>query len=533
MVIILVWLLVVSILAEMFMHLGNDQEAQHYAELGKTLREQLYDVAWNGQFFTHHVSEDPSFERDFGGTNPDEQVSLSNAYNLNRNIDHDKCVEIIKTYQRIREEMPESSPGEFYQIYPPFENGYGNENGKWHYMNGGVGTIVAGELAHGAFEHGYEAYGFDILKRVKGWGDTYNDFIPVALRGCAPANPSRTFECIDLTKQCNVDTYGAGDPAQGIKGWTDEGDNDFHMIPTGRQEFLDIPFDIIDPAQNERKAVIGLAHNKDGYANESSVPVHKTAKSLYFLHTCAGGGLVGHINVIYADGTTLCQYVQTGRELNGWFLPAEDWFSGKKWEPIARLAWEGPNKVFDNLGVFAYGWNNPHPDKEIATVEFVKEATAAKWFVFAMTASDQPVLFPSSDVSFGIPDCWGASAVVYAVMEGVAGVKDLGRGMDTVQIAPRWAASDSKSATVTVKLPSSRGYARYRYALTDTQLSLDFTCTADDVQVQVLLPQGKSVRALRLNGAEHDFEEHSVESSRYVHVHLHGVAVRQLEVDLA
>ena len=441
-------------LAEMLTHLGRSDEAAIYQDLADTIRQRLYDVAWNGRFFTHHVSEDPSFERDFGGTNPNEQVSLSNAYNLNRNIDHDKCVEIIKTYQRIREEMPASSPGEFYQIYPPFEKGFGNENGKWHYMNGGVGTIVAGELAHGAFEHGFEAYGFDILKRVKGWGDKYNDFIPVALRGCAPEDPARTFECLDISQVCNVDTYGAGDPVNGVKGWTDEGDNDFHMIPTGHQEFLDIPFDIVDPAQNARKAVIGLAYNQAGYANEQAIQVQQKARSLYFLHTCAGGGLIGHIEVTYADGSNLKQYVNTGRELNNWFLPAKDWFSGQKWEPIARLAWEGPNKVFDNLGVYAYGWNNPHPDKEMAEINFVKEATNGKWFIFGITASDQPVLFPSCDVSFGIPDCWGASAVVYAVMEGVAGVKDTGCAMDKVQIAPRWAATDSTRAQVTVKLPS-------------------------------------------------------------------------------
>lgn len=517
-------------LAEMLRVAGRDSEAETYDTLGKDIRQRLYDVAWNGEFFTHHVSEDPSFKRDSGSTNMERQVSLSNAYDLNRNIDHDKCVEIIKTYQRIREEMPDSSPGEFYQIYPPFEKGFGGHNGKWHYMNGGVGTIVAGELAHGAFEHGFESYGFDILKRVKGWGDKYNSFIPVALRGCAPDNPSRSFEKLDLVPYVNVDTHGSGDPDNGIKGWTDEGDNDFHMIPTGEQELLDIPFDIIDPAANNRKAVIGLAYRQEGYADSVDIAVNKKAKSLYVLHTCAGGGLVGHMHVQYADGSDLTQYINAGNEINSWFLPAHEWHSGKKWAPNARLAWQGANKVFDSLGVYAWGWNNPNPNKEITSISFVKEATPAKWFIFSITMSDQAVLFPSSDISYGIPDCWGAGAVVYAAIEGVAGVKDTGRGMDKVTIAPRWAASDSKEAKVTVKLPSSRGYAHYTWKETDSGVAMQVTANAADKICSLLMPDGKTASALTVNGESQTISTQNIECSQYVNVHLPQVGVYDIAI---
>ena len=343
-------------LAEMLEVAGRSEEAPKYRQLAKEIRKRLEDVSWNGEFYVHHVSEDDSFKRDFGGTDTSRQVSLSNAYGMNRNIGHDKCVAIVKTYQRIREEMPESSPGEFYQIYPPFENGFGHDNGKWHYMNGGVGTIVAGELAHGAFEHGFESYGFDILKRVKGWGDKYSDFIPVAMRGCAPDNPERSFETLDLAGICNVDFVGAGDPANGIKGWTDEGGNDLQNIPTGSQTWLDIPFDVVDPAQNGRRAAVGLAYRQKGYVEEVVQPVDKTARSLYFLHTQAGGrGVVGQVTVKYADGTDLVEQVHTG-QTGSWFLPPANWHSGSKFAPVSCLAWCGPNAEFDCVGVFAWGW---------------------------------------------------------------------------------------------------------------------------------------------------------------------------------
>ncbi len=96
------------------------------------------------------VPEDPSIKRDFGGTDETQLVSLSNTYCMNRRMSHDKAVEIIKTYQRIGEQMPKSSPGEWYLMYPPFEKGW--PLAKWEYMNGGVSPVTAGELAHGAYK---------------------------------------------------------------------------------------------------------------------------------------------------------------------------------------------------------------------------------------------------------------------------------------------------------------------------------------------------------------------------------------------
>lgn len=49
-------------------------------------------------------------------------------------------------------------------------------------MNGGVNTIVAGELAKAALQHGYEAYGVDILRRVNELMDQHNGDLPVAYR---------------------------------------------------------------------------------------------------------------------------------------------------------------------------------------------------------------------------------------------------------------------------------------------------------------------------------------------------------------
>jgi hypothetical protein len=183
-------------LAEMLEYAGRNEEAQKFAELGETLLERLNNLSWNGEFYTHHVQENPGFVRDFGDTPVDRQVTISNAYAINRRIGHEKAKAIIKTYQRIRKEMPESSPGEWYMCYPPYEKGW--HNPKWEYMNGGVSSIVGGEVAHGAFWHGFEEYGVDALRRMNDMAQISDNFMKCIYRGKMPEMPERKFDTIDL-----------------------------------------------------------------------------------------------------------------------------------------------------------------------------------------------------------------------------------------------------------------------------------------------------------------------------------------------
>lgn len=516
-------------LAEMLEVASRAGEAPKYRELADTIKERLDGIAWNGSFYTHHVPEDPGVVRDLG-VDQSRQVSLSNAYDLNRGITHEQCAAIVKTYQRIREEMPATSAGEFYQIYPPFERGFGGHNAKWQYMNGGVTTIVAGELAHGAFEHGFEEYGADILDRVRGWGEKHEGYLHCCLRGAMPEAPERSFEPVDVSARANVDFCGEG--AAGVPGWTGEGENDLSRMPTGRQVFDDIPFNVIDPAENGRRACLGIS-SVEGYSREITVPVGRRAASVYFLHTLAGDGLVGWIALRYADGGVHIQYIHSGREIGPWYMP-QDPRSGGKRDPVCKVAWHGGNATFPNVGCYVFGMNNPHPEKEVEEIALTAAETGGKWFVLGVTLSDAPVYFPPSDVSFGIPDNWGAGAVVYALLEGLAGIKDTGRAFDGALVAPRWRAAGVKSATVTAKYEASGGYVRYRYSLDEAagRLTLDVASSAEAILIEVLLPPGREAGGVKLDGEAADFETKKIESSRYVCLDLAGVGAHAVEVTL-
>lgn len=122
-------------------------------------------------------------------------------------------------------------------------------------------------------------------------------------------------------------------------------------------------------------------------------------------------------------------------------------------------------------------------------------------------------------ISFGIPDNWGAAAVVYAVIEGLVGVVDDGVAYDRVTLSPRWTEAGVQQATAAVKCPASNGYLAYRYHH-DQQggfIELEITGSGEACACHVLLPQGvPSVSSVSAGDRFLDFRVTRVEQSHYV-----------------
>jgi hypothetical protein len=532
-------------LAEMLSHAGREPEAREFLALADTLQERLDKLAWNGQFYTHWIAENPDYHPDVG-VDMSKQVSLSNAYSLNRGISHEKCVAIIRTYQRIRREMPSSSPGEFYGIYPPFQKDFTqNQPGEvWEYCNGGVLSIVAGELAHGAFEHGFEEYAVDILRREKAVADRYRGYLPATLRGKGVETPRRNFQKLDMRSIANAD-FGAGAP--GVPAWVGQpgararGEaplvQDLTGMPTGAQELQGIPFDVIDPASNGRRACLGLAREA-GYTRSAMLPVHARASSIYLLHAAAGHDhTIGTLTVHYADGSSYSEYIEDGKNVGSWWEPHDSKYDqqGPRIDDTLRVAWHGSSRGLVEVGVYAVGFNNPHPDSELASLEFEAGLGNSKWMVLAATLSDAPVFFaPYDDVSTGIPDGWSA-AVMYALVEGLAGVKDNGVAFSRTLLAPRWEAAGVNAAEVTIRYPASGGYCCYQYHrdVESKRVTVDFAGSGSEFELHVLLPKGFEVGSSRLDGRSIEVIGRKVEQSEYALVHVGQRGAHHLELDLA
>jgi hypothetical protein len=505
-------------LAEMLRVVGRGAEADTFDALADELKRRLDEVSWNGEFYIHMIPENPDAERDLGDTATDRQITLSNAYALNRHIDHEQCAAIIRSYRRIREEMPETSPAEWYNCYPIFEDGY---RFRWDYMNGGVSTICAGELAHGAFEHGFEAYGADILDRIIGLAEQYDGYLHNTFKGKRPASPPATqFSAVDLTRASEADIRAAEPEGLGLD-----------ILPLGRQTLVGVDFDLA-----------GAALCLNAEHPEAVVPLATPARSIYLLHTSdvsahknAEDTLIGWMTADYTDGTHATCYIQTTRQLEGAKYPAPPLLYGAPTRTGAyRLGWHGEALDGHDTGLFVYGWPNPHPDKELTRLRFQAAETDQSWWIAAITLSDQPVYFPETPIGHGIPDLWGAGAVVYALIEGLAGIVDAGRAYDRVRLSPRWSAAGVNDVTACAKYPASGGYVRYRYAYhpESGRLSLDVTGNAAATHLDLLLPDGCEVTRVLLNGIEETVAIRALEDSRYLALDLNQVGVHTIDIHI-
>jgi len=514
-------------LSEMLLYTGRENEAAKYQKLASGLLERLDKLAWNGKHYTHHIPENLSIKRDFG-IDTSKQVSLSNAYSVNRNISHEKCVEIIKTYQEIRQSMPQTSPGEWYTIYPPFHNGFGDHNGQWEYMNGGVTSIVAGELAHGAFEHGYENYGADILDRIGELAKSSKGHLHCTYKGKLPEEPVRNFTPISIQAFANTDTSGSG--AKGVPGWTGEGDNDLQDFPHGNHTFHGIPFLLTDPANNGRKACIGISSRKE-YAQDLKITVKGKASSVYLLHTRGkSGNPAGLFSINYTDGSCWKEYIDN-RYIGNWWYPNE-LPSTKASIPQTLVGWSGKNKYSKSVGVYLSGFNNPKPEKTIESLQFTSVEHDGIWLIMGISLCDAEVYFKPGIISFGIPDNWGAAANVYALVEGLAGVKDLSASYKKALLVPRWPAAKISEVNTSIRYEASKGYISYRYRESSDKIMLTFTGSAQETIIKMMVPENKKVLKLFVNGVESVFETELIEETAYAKTALISKGVHTIEMAL-
>jgi hypothetical protein len=165
-------------LAVMFHAVGNTDQAKFWDIQASHFREKTNKLCWNGKFYAHFIEDDP--QPSYLNMDQRNTLSLSNPYDINRGLPTESMAQsIIETYLSLKESNKQNSFAEWYGIYPAVEPHFADYK-PGSYMNGGVNTIVAGELAKAAFQHGYEAYGVDILRRINKLIEKHNNTLPVA-----------------------------------------------------------------------------------------------------------------------------------------------------------------------------------------------------------------------------------------------------------------------------------------------------------------------------------------------------------------
>jgi hypothetical protein len=302
-------------------------------------------------------------------------------------------------------------------------------------------------------------------------------------------------------------------------------DDHLGNLPTGRQTFAGVPFLVADPAANGRRGAIAVSR-RDGFPERVSVPVGAKAGSIYVLHSVGNAGnlrVAGAFTLVYEDGTDVTQYVVQDRNVSGWWYPALEgswpggWGSPRK-PPLVKLAWRGRSDVCPNVGLYWYGLDNPHPEKTVRSVDVVASLDGAIYAVAGLTLADRSLHQPPPAVSFGGPDNWAAGAVVYALVEGLAGVVDADVAYRRAAISPRWPAAGTLAAKVVAHYPASDGYVAYDYRHDPAAraIALTLTGSGERARCHVLLPAGVPVAtAVSEGGRALAFETSRVESSVY------------------
>jgi hypothetical protein len=501
-------------LAEMMEVAGRKQEAAQLRERGRSIRERLDRLAWNGKYYAHHIEEDPDVKRNFG---VDEwtQLAMSNMYALNRGVTHSQAVSIINAYLDLGRHLPSRSPGEWYSVYPPYERGFEKDNGRWEYMNAGVHAHAAGELARGAFENGYEKYGAQILSRLRELGRRYGDKIYFAYTGAyEPAPPAPQFQPVDISSLANMDIHSKG--TTGVPGWMGLGDegNDMRNLPTGQQTLRGIPFEIPDPLQNGRRAAIGISSQNKALPPQVEVLLKKKAAAIYLLHAAeskSGSGIVAGLRFEYADGTHAGVYIVNGRNISYW------WFPTLKAEN-AGIAWRGANGVVGDVGVSWAAIPNPSPEKVIDRITFNSSLEGNAYAVMGITLADRMEYHEPGGASYGGPDNWSGALVMYALMEGLAGIKDEATCFHSVRLSPHWIPAGARDAAITARYPASQGYVSYHFHHDpeNKMITLKATGNGDRCQLRLLLPEGiHAIKTVQLDDKPVEVQMEQIENSFY------------------
>lgn len=140
--------------------LGRSAKAAAWRSRAAKLRENIMKHLWNGRFFIHQLPVRGAVALD---DKERERLSLSDAYALNRGILSE--AESQSVIDAFRERGRTSGTfTEWFTVDPPYEPKFQTyEPGQ--YVNGAISPFTAGELAKGAFSHGREKYGWDIIRR--------------------------------------------------------------------------------------------------------------------------------------------------------------------------------------------------------------------------------------------------------------------------------------------------------------------------------------------------------------------------------
>ncbi len=161
--------------------------------------------------------------------------------------------------------------------------------------------------------------------------------------------------------------------------------NDLNLLPRGVQKMGDYYFRI-----GEMMAHVQSTRRPEMPRAVKGIKVHAHGNRLRILHATQWvvepGTMIGAYLIHYNDGSDERIPIVYGRNLVNWWS-----FPSVKDEPTeARVAWTGSNESTGpdrsiKIRLFATAWTNPHPEREVATLDMLSAGTDCDPFLVAVT----------------------------------------------------------------------------------------------------------------------------------------------------
>jgi tetratricopeptide (TPR) repeat protein len=196
-----------------------------------------------------------------------------------------------------------------------------------------------------------------------------------------PLAAEGTFQQVDLQPHANVTLKG---------NFHVDGDGGLTDLPQGLREFGGVPF-AIGPKGLHLRGELG-SERVQGYPEEiSGIQAGTRFQRLHLLHAVGWGAdswvedgtTVGKVILRYADGSLAELDIVKGEHVRDWFDRDEPP------TPHATIAWTLSTESFANSKftrrLYATAWENPHPDRQVQSIDYVSTMTNSSPFCVAMT----------------------------------------------------------------------------------------------------------------------------------------------------
>ena len=249
---------------------------------------------------------------------------------------------------------------------------------------------TGGEAAHSAFSIQHSALPIELYSEVKRHAAEWLAAHTTASRARAKAfsvDPARV-KFLDLRDAATV-PYGDKIANDGKGGWTDEGENCLENAPWGVTDCNGVPFDFIRPDQNGERAAVVLRSTRQPWLPEAArgIRADVRAEALWFLHAGAflePGRVAFRYIVRYADGSSVTLPMRGYVEFDDWWMHGA--VPGGRDAMPCKPGWLNAK----SRGFHVWRWENPFPEKTIATIDIESANTKTAPIVEAITALVTP-----------------------------------------------------------------------------------------------------------------------------------------------